>query len=140
MSKGAQKSGSRLLLVVYLAFLPGKPVVSHAQAEQPLIAWGQEVFVLRCASCHGEDGKGNGPAAAALKVPPANLTQISKKRGGTFPRSEVMHFIDGERPVPAHGPRHMPVWGEVFREERADSEARMRILALTTYIESIQEK
>jgi hypothetical protein len=34
----------------------------------------------------------------------------------------------------------MPVWGEVFREERTDSEARMRILALTSYIESIQEK
>jgi hypothetical protein len=52
----------------------------------------------------------------------------------------VIRFIDGERPVPAHGPRHMPVWGEVFRGERTDSEAKMRILSLTAFLESIQEK
>lgn len=79
------------------------------------------------------------PAAVALTHPPADLTTLSKKYGGTFPRAEVMRFIDGERPIPAHGPRHMPVWGEVFRRERADSEARMRVLALTAFIESIQE-
>lgn len=52
----------------------------------------------------------------------------------------VIRFIDGERPVPAHGPRHMPVWGEVFRGERTDSEAKMRILSLTAFLESMQEK
>ncbi len=94
----------------------------------------------RCAAYHGEDGKGSGPAAVALKNPPTDLTQISKKHGGTFPRAEVMQFIDGERSVPAHGPRHMPIWGEVFRQERTDSEAKMRILSLTAFLESIQEK
>jgi mono/diheme cytochrome c family protein len=127
------------LLLCATLFL-GQPASSMAQEDEPGLAWGKDLFLTRCASCHGEDGKGNGPAAVALKNPPADLTQISKKNGGTFPRAQVIRFIDGERPVPAHGPRHMPVWGEVFREERTDSEARMRLLSLTTYLESIQEK
>jgi mono/diheme cytochrome c family protein len=130
----------RLCRVVAAAMLLGQPMVSAAQDAKSSLAWGKELYLRRCASCHGEDGKGNGPAAVALKNPPADLTQISKKNGGTFSRANVMRFIDGERPIPAHGPRHMPVWGEVFREERTDSEARMRILSLTSYIESIQEK
>lgn len=111
-----------------------------ADVENAQISWGKDVFMQRCASCHGEDGKGNGPAAAALKNPPSDLTRISLNRGGQFPRAEIMRFIDGERPVPAHGPRHMPVWGEVFRNERNDSEARMRIYSLTAFIESIQQQ
>ena len=123
-----------------LVLLLGQSAVSIAQEEGSRLASGKDLYLTRCASCHGEDGKGNGPAAVVLKNPPADLTQISKKNGGTFPTTKVMGFIDGERPVPAHGPRHMPVWGEVFREGRPDSEARMRILSLTSYLESIQEK
>jgi mono/diheme cytochrome c family protein len=140
MRKMGRMTVRRLCRIVGVAVLLGQPLMSAAQDAESSLAWGKELYLRRCASCHGEDGKGNGPAAAALKNPPADLTQISKKNGGTFSRADVMRFIDGERPIPAHGPRHMPVWGEVFREERTDSEARMRILALTSYIESIQEK
>ncbi len=140
MRKMGRMAVRRLCRVVGVAVLLGQPLMSAAQDAESSLAWGKELYLRRCASCHGEDGKGNGPAAAALKNPPADLTQISKKNGGTFSRADVMRFIDGERPIPAHDPRHMPVWGEVFREERTDSEARMRILALTSYIESIQEK
>jgi cytochrome c len=108
--------------------------------ESTHVAWGKDLFMRYCASCHGEEGKGNGPAAAALKNPPADLTRLSLAQGGHFPRAEVIRFIDGERPVPAHGPRHMPVWGEVFRREKSDSETRMRIQALTAFLESIQQK
>lgn len=127
--------------VLLCATLAMTSLVWSAESEENAqISWGKDVFMQRCASCHGEDGKGNGPAAAALKNPPADLTRISLNRGGQFPRAEIMRFIDGERPVPAHGPRHMPVWGEVFRDERNDSEARMRIYSLTTFIESIQQQ
>jgi mono/diheme cytochrome c family protein len=140
MGARVRKSQQGVLSFVFLAFFLGRPMLGSAQEEQLVSDWGKDLYLLRCASCHGEGGKGNGPAAVALKNPPADLTKISKKHGGTFPRAEVMQFIDGERPVPAHGPRHMPVWGEVFRRERSDSEARMRVLALMAYIESIQEK
>jgi mono/diheme cytochrome c family protein len=139
MGKGLYRWGQKFFAALCLTFLL-QPGVTRAQDEQPQLAWGKDLFATRCASCHGEDGKGNGPAAGALKHPPADLTKLGKNQGGTFPRAEVIQFIDGERPVPAHGPRHMPVWGEVFRRERAESEARMRVLALTAFIASIQEQ
>ncbi|MCS6925842.1 MAG: cytochrome c [Candidatus Binatia bacterium] len=125
---------------VVLALVLGQPSLGKGQDQGPLSEWGKDLYMLRCASCHGEGGRGDGPAAVALKNPPADLTRLSKNHGGTFPRAEVMQCIDGERPVPAHGPRHMPVWGEVFRRERSDSEAHMRILALPAFIESLQER
>jgi len=45
----------------------------------------QAMFSGYCAACHGLDGKGTGPAAAALKKAPADLTKISARNGGTFP-------------------------------------------------------
>jgi mono/diheme cytochrome c family protein len=125
---------------VFFALFLGQPLPGSAQEEPPIADWGKGLYLRLCASCHGESGKGNGPAAVALKTPPADLTQLSKKHGGTFPRAEVMQYIDGERPVSAHGPRQMPVWGQVFRRERTESEARMRILVLTTFLQSIQEQ
>jgi mono/diheme cytochrome c family protein len=122
------------------ALLLAQPRTGSAQEEEPLDAWGKDLFMTRCAVCHGEGGKGDGPAAAALKTRPADLTQLTKKHGGSFPRALIMQFIDGERPVPAHGPREMPVWGEVFRREKSDTEARMRIFALARFVESIQEQ
>jgi mono/diheme cytochrome c family protein len=39
------------------------------------IVHGQALFMQNCASCHGADGAGNGPAAAGLRIKPADLTQ-----------------------------------------------------------------
>jgi hypothetical protein len=46
---------------------------------------------------------------AALRTPPADLTAIAGKNGGTFPDGMIIEFIDGTRHVLAHGPRAMPV-------------------------------
>lgn len=35
---------------------------------------GQAVFSANCATCHGESGAGDGPAAVGLEPPPANLS------------------------------------------------------------------
>jgi mono/diheme cytochrome c family protein len=127
-------------IVLGLILLGVWPVWGAESAGEALVAGGKDLFMRRCASCHGEGGKGDGPTAAVLKNPPADLTTISLKHGGQFPRAEVIRFIDGERPVPAHGPRHMPVWGEVFREEKSDSEARMRLHSLVAFLESLQQQ
>ncbi len=34
---------------------------------------GRKLFLQNCSACHGEKGDGKGPAAAALKTPPANF-------------------------------------------------------------------
>jgi hypothetical protein len=52
---------------------------------------------------------------AALRTPPADLTAIAGKNGGTFPDGMIIEFIDGTRDVLAHGPRAMPVWGLIFQ-------------------------
>ncbi len=105
----------------------------------------KQAFIRYCGSCHGPDGKGDGVLSGLLKQKPADLTQIAKNNGGTFPAQRVMRFIDGTTDVRAHGDPEMPVWGEVFKEQLADSpaqqaEIRATILGITSYIESIQEK
>jgi hypothetical protein len=56
---------------------------------------GRKLFVVYCASCHGEDGRGKGVVAEAMKVPPSDLTQINKRRDGKFPYDEVRDIISG---------------------------------------------
>ena len=106
---------------------------------------GKKLFVQYCGSCHGPDGRGDGVLSGALKQKPADLTQIAKNNGGEFPRQKVMRFIDGTTDVRAHGNPDMPVWGEVFKEQLADSpaqqaEIRTTILEITNYIATIQQK
>jgi mono/diheme cytochrome c family protein len=105
---------------------------------------GADLFVRYCASCHGRDARGTGPVAAALSVPPADLTRIAARRGGRFEPSEVAAYIDGRTDVTAHGRREMPVWGRAFdeRNENLMSDETLlsppMIFAITAYLESIQ--
>jgi len=78
---------------------------------------GAALYRVHCASCHGETGEGNGPVAASLSPPPADLTRLAERNAGEFPESEVLGTIDGRYEVGAHGPRDMPVWGAVFLEQ-----------------------
>lgn len=40
------------------------------------LASGRELFARHCAVCHGQDGKGDGPAAAAMDPRPANFLEL----------------------------------------------------------------
>jgi hypothetical protein len=103
--------------------------------------YGPDLFRMYCASCHGRDGKGGGPVVPALKVPPPDLTQLSRRQKGVFPALEVETIITGPATVPAHGSDEMPVWGVIFRAlDPSDTRTRARIKALVTHIESIQQK
>ncbi len=113
-------------------------------AQQPqfviLSTSGRDLFEFYCASCHGRDAKGNGPVAAALKMPPSDLTAIAQRSGGTFSKARVEAFVTGESRVPAHGSTEMPVWGPIFRGlDTRDAMNKVRIANIVGYIESIQE-
>ncbi|MEW6126456.1 MAG: cytochrome c [Acidobacteriota bacterium] len=116
-------------------------LVGNAQAsnKDAYVDKGKRLFSQYCASCHGVDGKGQGPVAGSLKTAPADLTAIQKK-GEKFPFTHIAVLIDGEktdRSIEAHGTGKMPVWGTVFRQSRG-LQKESYIYALTKYIESIQ--
>lgn len=56
---------------------------------------GRALYDAYCISCHGASGRGDGPVAAGLPHPPADLTRIAARNGGTFPMVRVMSVIDG---------------------------------------------
>jgi mono/diheme cytochrome c family protein len=102
---------------------------------------GREMFDSYCAPCHGKDGKGNGPAATALKNPPANLTQLAKKNSGKFPGDHVATVLRNGL-TPAHGSSDMPIWGPLFSQVSGGDQSlvELRIANLVHYVESLQEK
>ena len=103
---------------------------------------GDEMYKEYCADCHGQTGKGDGPAAAALKDPPPDLTLLAKKNGGKFPAHHVRSVIDMGVAEPAHGTKDMPIWGPLFRAiSGQDSRVvNLRISSLTDYIKAMQTK
>jgi mono/diheme cytochrome c family protein len=104
---------------------------------------GRLSYETYCASCHGIGGKGNGPVAEVLTAPPADLTHIASRRGGTYPTEEIFTFIDGREAVRAHGTREMPVWGNIWIEKDgvpvSQAEVDRRINELVEYLRTIQE-
>lgn len=51
-----------------------------APGSSPDLARGAELFARHCAVCHGTDGKGQGPAAAAFTMPPIAFTDSERAR------------------------------------------------------------
>jgi mono/diheme cytochrome c family protein len=120
------------------------PAVGLAQ-DEVVLKNGQREYQAYCATCHGAQGKGDGPMSTILTVAPADLTQIGKKNNGEFPFWRVYKIIDGRDMVRGHGARGMPVWGAYFLSEEGGGyldEDRVigRVLGLVYYLQSIQEK
>ena len=105
---------------------------------------GRRMFLLHCATCHDQNGTGNGPLARHLGIDVADLTAISKKNGGRFPFWPTYRTIDGREEFKEKGPRPMPAWGKEFLkqigQDRPDAEelVRERILSLVCYVQSLQ--
>jgi len=59
-------------------------VFDDVPSQPPSMSRGREIYQSTCASCHGIAGRGDGPAAAALNPPPANLAD-SVALGGSSP-------------------------------------------------------
>lgn len=113
-----------------------------AAQQANVINRGKLDYREHCEACHGQSGMGEGKMADRLSVKPPDLTRIAKRNGGEFPFWTVYTAIDGEEPVRAHELSPMPLWGARFRDEEKEGQppVYLRILALTHYLESIQEK
>lgn len=100
-----------------------------------------------CSGCHGRDGTGNGEFASALLKRPSDLTTISLRNGGVYPRNKILTIIDGyERG--AHFSEAMPNFGDGYLGEPIiwddgsgfGTPVPAQLLALSDYIESIQRQ
>jgi mono/diheme cytochrome c family protein len=60
-----------------MAFAAEQPQLGPAE----MVHVGQRYFVRYCSACHGVEGRGDGPAAPALRPPPADLTGMPMGRG-----------------------------------------------------------
>jgi len=103
---------------------------------------GPDLYRAHCASCHGSEGKGNGPVASDLKTKPADLTVFAKNNGGKFPAERIRKFISGDEPsLISHGSREMPIWGPIFHQVEDDQDlGNVRLQNLINYLETIQQK
>lgn len=116
----------------------GQPIAPPLAAGAAT-ATGPEMYRAYCGACHGPRGKGDGPAAPALRVAPPDLTRLARDNGGTFPEKDVEWVLRFGAPLPAHGSSEMPVWGEAFRLIGDEASARYRVAALLAYLATLQE-
>jgi hypothetical protein len=64
------------LEVVKPRSIPPLDIIAVSKPSQDLIEKGAGIYANICASCHGIDGIGNGPAATGLNPPPRDLTSL----------------------------------------------------------------
>ena len=105
---------------------------------------GQQAFLADCAACHGTDAMGSGSFGAQLITPPPDLTTLSQRYGGVFPRTYVLSTIDGLN-RDKHFSGAMPEFGAgdmgpiVMTEEDGNPvPIPARLLAITDYLQSLQ--
>lgn len=105
----------------------------------------REVYLANCAACHGTEAKGDGPLAASLDPPPADLTRIAERNGGQFDYQRVMSVIDGynapERDMPQFS--DMLAQAEYMYFDSGDGRLTptpVPLVALTDYLVSLQSE
>lgn len=111
-------------------------------AEEP--SPGRAAYLKYCGACHGSEGQGNGVVAGLMTPRPTDLTRLAAQHGGKFPYVSVTEVIDGRKNLAAHGSSEMPVWGEIFRTEKAamqgETLVRGQVQLITDYVASIQAR
>lgn len=117
---------------------PDQKVVIPVQKTAPMD--GKAMYMNYCAPCHGVNGKGNGPVAAALKQQPVDLTVMARNNAGKFPSMHLEAVLQGGSTIPSHGTREMPIWGPIFgtMDQGSAQEKTIRINNLTAYLRTIQ--
>jgi len=71
---------------------PARPVEAALEADglSRMERTGQQVFVARCATCHGERGAGDGQNAYTLDPPPPDLGEALPQHPPTYWRDVVL--------------------------------------------------
>lgn len=136
--------GLGLAIVAAAALGTQSTVTAQEPAVQSSLAIaGANNFAQYCVACHGKDAKGTGPLAKNLTPKPADLTALTLRAGGTYPREMVFQVIDGRKKVKGHGGGDMPQWAEAFMASSGggdDAAVKRRIDSLVDYLATLQGK
>jgi mono/diheme cytochrome c family protein len=105
---------------------------------------GRLMYEAYCAACHGMDGRGTGPAAQYLRIPPPDLTTMSRRYNEQSVMVRVRAVLRFNTESKAHGTVDMPTWGPLFHSlsgsNRTDSVANLRMYNLAQFVQSLQKK
>jgi mono/diheme cytochrome c family protein len=142
MLKSLLVAGFAAVLAVSLSFADQAQSKVVIPVNKTAPTDGKQMYTNYCAPCHGTDGKGQGPAARALKTPPTDLTALLKNNHGKYPDAHVAAILQFGTEVSAHGSEQMPVWGPILgnMNRTNDQEKLLRISNLSHYLETIQAR
>lgn len=94
-------------------------------------AEGKKIYLTYCSGCHGEGGKGDGPAARSLPVKPTNHTDGTIMN--QFLDDYLFDIISKGGSAVGKTP-FMPAWGEQLKEKQIrDIISHIRSLAVPPY-------
>lgn len=137
--------GNRRVVVLIVCLMFGPPAFALGAETQRLDhekIVGYSEYRQYCAVCHGVFADGNGLVVPILKVAPTDLTTLAARHGRPLPRAKLREYIDGRRPVLAHGNREMPIWGrrlgEGYPNRTGELTKRNIIHAILNYLEAVQ--
>jgi cytochrome c oxidase cbb3-type subunit 3 len=103
----------------YLLRTPPAPPPPEVMSDRQLLE-GREVYLARCATCHGREGRGDGPIARDLLGPPVGNISDGKWKHGDRPQDVLSVISNG-----VQGTR-MAGWGTVMENSQ--------LRAVTAYV------
>jgi mono/diheme cytochrome c family protein len=115
------------------------PAGAQAQINKAAAARGRTAYLRYCASCHGNEARGDGPRASSTSVPVPDLTTIAARSGGTFDYNRVLRSIMKGSESKGHQANAMPAWGRAFSGTDGMAAMVEAVRDLTHYLQSVQQ-
>jgi mono/diheme cytochrome c family protein len=102
-----------------------KQLKNPLQATPPALKSAREAYVDKCAHCHGDTGKGNGPDASRYDPAPMDFTNAKRMSEATD--GELFYKIsEGKKPMP------------VFKNKLTEDQRWELVLLIRSFAEAAQ--